>query len=204
MQYHVSPSVPTFAECNFIFWLGQSNSEIVSLPYSLLLDFWVHYPTLPYSKLKNHYSLGPGHKRIFLKKVKVWVFSNWVGVDVTVPANPLPPHQPQLYMDTKTHERPTRQRAKSSYLSLGPCAHRTNYQRWRWHRSTLTLIYLPIANSASLNFGSIFTLSLYVRHATRHLIFPPQIWCFKLCTPYISWKLIKPITFPDPPNQPIH
>ena len=24
-----------------------------------LLDFWVHYPTLPYSKLKNHYSLGP-------------------------------------------------------------------------------------------------------------------------------------------------
>ena len=26
-----------------------------------------------------------------------------------------------------------------------------------------TLIYLPIANSASLNFGSIFTLSLYVR-----------------------------------------
>ena len=25
-----------------------------------LLDFWVHYPTLPYSKLKNHYSLGPG------------------------------------------------------------------------------------------------------------------------------------------------
>ena len=25
-----------------------------------LLDFWVHYPTLPYSKLKIHYSLGPG------------------------------------------------------------------------------------------------------------------------------------------------
>ena len=24
-----------------------------------LLDFWVHYPTLPYPKLKNHYPSGP-------------------------------------------------------------------------------------------------------------------------------------------------
>ena len=29
-----------------------------------LLDFWVHYPTLPYSKLKNHYSQGPGWKAV--------------------------------------------------------------------------------------------------------------------------------------------
>ena len=27
-----------------------------------LLDFWVHYPTLPYSKLTNHYSLGPDYE----------------------------------------------------------------------------------------------------------------------------------------------
>ena len=29
------------------------------LAITRLLDFWVHYPTLPYPKLKNHYLSGP-------------------------------------------------------------------------------------------------------------------------------------------------
>ena len=29
-----------------------------------LLDFWVHYPTLPYPKLKNHYPSGPDDRYI--------------------------------------------------------------------------------------------------------------------------------------------
>ena len=29
------------------------------LAITRLLDFWVHYPTLPYPKLKNHYPSGP-------------------------------------------------------------------------------------------------------------------------------------------------
>ena len=31
------------------------------LAITRLLDFWVHYPTLPYPKLKNHYSSGPAY-----------------------------------------------------------------------------------------------------------------------------------------------
>ena len=31
------------------------------LAITRLLDFWVHYPTLPYLKLKNHYSSGPAY-----------------------------------------------------------------------------------------------------------------------------------------------
>ena len=30
------------------------------LAITRLLDFWVHYPTLTYPKLKNHYPSGPG------------------------------------------------------------------------------------------------------------------------------------------------
>ena len=31
------------------------------LAITRLLDSWVHYPTLPYTKLKNHYPSGPAH-----------------------------------------------------------------------------------------------------------------------------------------------
>ena len=44
-----------------------------------LLDFSVHYPTLPYSKLKNHYSLGPVFQTFndFQNQI------NWVGRSTT-------------------------------------------------------------------------------------------------------------------------
>ena len=43
-----------------------------------LLDFWVHYPTLPYSKLKNHYSLGPAHG---IEIEPTWLMWPWQGED---------------------------------------------------------------------------------------------------------------------------
>ena len=49
-------------EVLFLFSAGPANVRnffTTLLAITRLLDFWVHYPTLPYSKLKNHYSLGP-------------------------------------------------------------------------------------------------------------------------------------------------
>ena len=59
------------------------------LAITRLLDFWVHYPTLPYPKLKNHYPSGPGYGifyNVFIQGIK-WALrcklemvqcSNWI------------------------------------------------------------------------------------------------------------------------------
>ena len=51
-----------------LFW-GRANQaqKFVHYPtrYYSTTRLWGHYPTLPYSKLKKHYSLGPGQDRFY-------------------------------------------------------------------------------------------------------------------------------------------
>ena len=49
----------------YFFLAGSMNVRIfftTLLAITRLLDFWVHYPTLPYPKLKNHYPSGPARE----------------------------------------------------------------------------------------------------------------------------------------------
>ena len=44
----------------FFGWVNKPKNFFTTLlAITRLLDFWVHYPTLPYPKLKNHYPSGP-------------------------------------------------------------------------------------------------------------------------------------------------
>ena len=44
----------------YLAWpINLSKTFTTLLAITRLLDFWVHYPTLPYPKLKNHYPSGP-------------------------------------------------------------------------------------------------------------------------------------------------
>ena len=48
-------------ECHFLARSIRLWKFVTTLPEGTrLLDFWAHYPTLPYPKLKNHYPSGPG------------------------------------------------------------------------------------------------------------------------------------------------
>ena len=50
-------------ECHFLARSIRLWKFVTTLPEGTrLLDFWVHYPTLPYPKLKNHYPSGPAER----------------------------------------------------------------------------------------------------------------------------------------------
>ena len=64
MWYNVRKGVfPTSLAVLFFGWVNERlNSFHYPTRYYSTTRFWVHYPTLPYPKLKNHYPSGPADK----------------------------------------------------------------------------------------------------------------------------------------------
>ena len=75
--WYIVPSynIMHVAECHFLAGSIRLWKFFTTLPEGTrLLDFWVHYPTLPLPKLKNHYLSGPVgiHCTSFFSAVKIF------------------------------------------------------------------------------------------------------------------------------------
>ena len=73
-MWYIVPSYNTMhvAEHHFLAGSIRLWKFFTTLPEGTrLLDFWVHYPTLPYPKLKNHYPSGPGKNKDILSRKNI-------------------------------------------------------------------------------------------------------------------------------------